>query len=428
MKKKLSILLCCVAAMFLISGCGKDNKETATAKEEHSAEEFIAHFIYHFSVGDNYGSKTKDFYFEESMEEAMDSFYAISMGPMTAEEYVIVRASDEENAERVAAALETYRVNRISDFEGYAPADAAKLKSAKVVEEGRYVALFVAENSDEINDYFKKCVNEGMELSEEEKNLAEGFESIKMEIIPNDTEVTSETDEPETQVSEAPADDARKPRTKKASDGQKLIEEVKGYIEVYDSSKIVEAYKKNDASILTDEKDIAVLNKAKEIISKNIKDGMTAYEKEKAIHDYIVKETSYDSYALEYSTWFAEYADQPYGCLINNRAICVGYATTFKMFMDMLDVECIIVTGSANDTYDNHGWNMVNLEDGNWYVIDVTWDDPVGPEDGMIFYSYFNVTDDIILDSHHWDRDKYPAATGGKYKDIRFDLMEDYEY
>ena len=50
--------------------------------------------------------------------------------------------------------------------------------------------------------------------------------------------------------------------------------------------------------------------------------------------------------------------------------MCVGYATTFRMFMQMMDIECMV----EHNTEKYHSWDLVKI-DGDWYQIDATWDD-----------------------------------------------------
>lgn len=62
--------------------------------------------------------------------------------------------------------------------------------------------------------------------------------------------------------------------------------------------------------------------------------------------------------------------------------VCEGYARAFKILCDRSGIPCIVVTGYArpNNEVGNelHMWNEVMMEDGRWYAVDVTWDDPVG--------------------------------------------------
>ena len=101
--------------------------------------------------------------------------------------------------------------------------------------------------------------------------------------------------------------------------------------------RIVEAYKTGDESKLTDNKDIFVLSKSKEIINLVIKDGMSDYEKELAIHDYIVGNTHYDTDELNEHVEVDPDSFTSYGLLKNGKSVCLGYTRTFQLFMDILD-------------------------------------------------------------------------------------------
>ena len=56
-----------------------------------------------------------------------------------------------------------------------------------------------------------------------------------------------------------------------------------------------------------------------------------------------------------------------------DQPVCEGYARAFKLICDELGVPCILVDGLADGG--PHMWNYVFLG-GNWYGVDVTWDDP----------------------------------------------------
>ena len=98
----------------------------------------------------------------------------------------------------------------------------------------------------------------------------------------------------------------------------------------------------------------------------------------------------------------SEYSAEPYGVLKYGQAVCVGFATTFRMFMQMLDLDCMVVHNSY------HSWNLVRLDDG-WYHVDIYSDVESGD------YANFNLTDEMALGGHEWDRGFFPAATGLAY-------------
>lgn len=86
---------------------------------------------------------------------------------------------------------------------------------------------------------------------------------------------------------------------------------------------------------------------------------------------------SYDNNTLTQLPNFQENPnnDNPYGFLVDGVVICLGYTRTFQLFMNLLDIKCITVEGTAYNYTADHAWNQVHLG-GEWYCVDVTWDDP----------------------------------------------------
>ena len=147
-----------------------------------------------------------------------------------------------------------------------------------------------------------------------------------------------------------------------------------------------------------------------------ISDTMSDYEKELAIHDWIIGWASYDTEANNNSPNAKPDPDNdnPYGVLLHKKGICRGFTSTFQLLMDMLGIECISIDGT-NSGGDEHAWNMVRL-DGEWYCVDVTWNNPVGSgwPDAMT-HNYFNVTSQHMWETgHRWDRSSAPEATAPK--------------
>ena len=61
----------------------------------------------------------------------------------------------------------------------------------------------------------------------------------------------------------------------------------------------------------------------------------------------------------------------------NHVVVCEGYAKAFKVLCDKYSIPCILVTGMgvSSEGSEPHMWNMVQMEDGLWYIVDCTWDD-----------------------------------------------------
>ncbi len=147
------------------------------------------------------------------------------------------------------------------------------------------------------------------------------------------------------------------------------------------------------------------------------------YDKVLYVHDYIVDHTSYDHEAAESDSDKDDiYFDSrtAYGCLVNQKAVCSGYAYAFQYIMQRLGIPCGYVTGTDTQKGESHAWNYLTLGDYN-YQIDVTWDDSgYLSEDGekteRKSYDYFLVTTEEMELTHIIDSEcKVPECTGLEY-------------
>ena len=171
-------------------------------------------------------------------------------------------------------------------------------------------------------------------------------------------------------------------------------------------------------------KEKAVQNKVKDIISKVIKPDMKDYEKEVALHDYIVNNSKYDQRIDSGNIPKESYSS--YGILINGVGVCQGYAVAMDRLLKASGIETKLALGDAYDgkNWISHAWNIVKIG-GQYYHLDTTWDDPV-TEDGanIIRYSYFNVTDEQIEKNHRWDKVGSPKCNSTEYSVNNLNLVE----
>ena len=155
----------------------------------------------------------------------------------------------------------------------------------------------------------------------------------------------------------------------------------------------------------------AVYYRCREIIGNIITEEMSEYEKEKAIHDYIVLNTAYDYDNFKNGT----VPDESYsitGLINNGVGVCNAYAYAFQLMAKMAELESYIIVGTMDDG--SHAWNIVGLE-GEYYHIDVTADDPAPDRAGVVNYNYYNLTDEMIAKNHTWDKSRYVACKGERY-------------
>ncbi len=122
---------------------------------------------------------------------------------------------------------------------------------------------------------------------------------------------------------------------------------------------------------------------------------MTDLEKALAVHDYLVLNCEYDYERLNSDT-VPDISHSAYGALIENIAVCDGYAKAYASILEKLGISSKI---AASDSM-NHAWNLVSV-DGNWYHVDATWDDPTRDSIGRAGHNYFMLSDTAISDEKH---------------------------
>ena len=115
------------------------------------------------------------------------------------------------------------------------------------------------------------------------------------------------------------------------------------------------------------------------------------YDKVLTIHDHLVSTIAYTD---------GENAHNIYGALVEGKCVCEGYARAFQYICALYGIDAICVSGSGINSSGSeaHMWNMVLMNDGKWYDLDVTWDDPLvnGSDSGKVYYDYFLVGSETI--------------------------------
>lgn len=128
----------------------------------------------------------------------------------------------------------------------------------------------------------------------------------------------------------------------------------------------------------------------------------------KAIHDTVVLRLSYDTATLQHlmadPSWTGEPSQQAEAVFARRTAVCEGYARLMVALGKAAGVDIAYVTGHIRDAErrtpdgddatiraalegQGHAWNAVEI-DGQWQLVDATWDDPVGAPDGHVSSTY----------------------------------------
>ncbi|MCR5797606.1 MAG: hypothetical protein K6G63_06770 [Eubacterium sp.] len=98
------------------------------------------------------------------------------------------------------------------------------------------------------------------------------------------------------------------------------------------------------------------------------------------IHDKLITSSEYDT------------SDNPsrniYGLLVEKKAVCVGYTLAFIYLMEKLGIPAVSVPSDEM----GHIWNQVKIN-GNWYNMDMTFDDPVPNIPGGAYHKNMLISD-----------------------------------
>jgi len=141
----------------------------------------------------------------------------------------------------------------------------------------------------------------------------------------------------------------------------------------------------------------------------------------KRIHDWIALNVRYDA-----DSFFAGKIENQdaRGVVLSGLSVCEGYSNLFKRLCDMKGIQAKIVRGHGrgfgssafgSEIVDdsNHAWNIVHV-DGNWYLVDVTWDS--GYVEGRSYQPRYS-TDYLFLRPEYFVYTHFPSSS-------QFQLLE----
>ena len=455
-KKNLLVLVAVLSALlWALAGCGQGKTvetswTTAQMAETLFAPDASAGFE-RLAAGDTaFADYVADYYHLEPENIADGTI--LYAGGTSALEIAVLQMGSADMAGDAQKALQAYIEERTGAFTGYLPEEAAILEQSSAVSRGPYVALLICEGQQVAKEAFNSCF-EGADPPTE--SPLPGADSSDPPPVQPAT-ATPEPDEdtaPETAVEpegsqEPPPDDTENPDASPEKTGNAQSSESAPATDPeppvpteapaavpeapdpetpdpepeapwsYDRSRLLAAWNAGDWSQLHT-RDREILDTCDSVIQSLISADMPEYDKELAIHDWMIDWASYDSDTLNHQQNAQPNPDHdnPYGFLIGKKGICLGYTSTFQLFMDMLGIECITVHGTAHNGAEEHAWNMVNL-DGEWYCVDVTWDDPTTHTSvsRMTAHMYFNVTSEYLRGrDHQWDESAVSEATATTY-------------
>lgn len=144
----------------------------------------------------------------------------------------------------------------------------------------------------------------------------------------------------------------------------------------FDGNVTTFSYELRTSYYTTLEQEQEVADRIDEVLEDLSLDGLSDYEKAKKIYDYISINVSYDYEHLGDSSYMLSHT--AYAALIQETAVCQGYASLFYRMAHEAGLSARIVTGLVDG--EAHAWNMLKI--GNlYYYIDATYASGSGNRD-----------------------------------------------
>ena len=153
------------------------------------------------------------------------------------------------------------------------------------------------------------------------------------------------------------------------------------------------------------------LEQTREAVYSQMTAGLNDYQIVVYLNDYLVDNVDYDlNYDNEYLA--KDFIHTAYGALVNGDAVCDGYAYALKYLLDGLGIDNLVGAGfvESNGQEEGHMWSYVKLY-GNWYGVDVTWNDPTDPffwpMEENIHHQYLLLGGDYTLGTGFYANNRY---------------------
>lgn len=136
-------------------------------------------------------------------------------------------------------------------------------------------------------------------------------------------------------------------------------------------------------------------------ILKIVTPSMSDFEKVLILHDYLCTHFQYDTTLT---------IRDSYRFLTEKTGVCEAYAGTYSALLDRLGIANLYAVSAEM----NHIWNVVQI-DGEWYHVDITWDDPTADQPGKAKHDAFLRSDRGMTEIGHTNWTCDVACTSTKY-------------
>ena len=152
MKRFIGIIALITVCAVLFCACGSSAKPLSEIFSEIKTTYNVTDLVEFSDASDLnrfYGIKAED---------VKEFAGGINNSGVNMEEIVMILASDDDAAERVAASLNNRRDSKLNETKSYNPEQYVIVEKSSVDTDGKYVSLFISENSDAMKADYKKGI------------------------------------------------------------------------------------------------------------------------------------------------------------------------------------------------------------------------------------------------------------------------------
>ena len=153
------------------------------------------------------------------------------------------------------------------------------------------------------------------------------------------------------------------------------------------SQHVVDVYFNYDLNRSEREAASALYENELSYIVSLVPDHLSEAERALFVHDYLIANYAYDESETIYDA---------YRLFRTRTGVCQAYALAYSAILRELGMESALAVSPEM----GHAWNVIRV-DGEWYHVDLVYDDPQPDRTGRVLHDYFLLNDDQIREKDH---------------------------
>ena len=152
MKRLISVIAAVISLCVIICSCGESAQPLSAVFASIKSEVGVSEMTEFSSVDD------LDRFYGLKAEDVSDFSGGINKTGVNQEEIVLVKAADNEAAERIETSLNKRYESKLNETRSYNPEQYAIIEKCSVEKDGLYVSLIISENASAMREIYRKAI------------------------------------------------------------------------------------------------------------------------------------------------------------------------------------------------------------------------------------------------------------------------------